>query len=123
MTCAGQPIDAVRCIERAMRLNPLYPPWYLFELGLAQRFAGQLDRALITQQRVCTRAPEFLHAHLELAVIFAELGQDTEARAQVAAILRFNAHISLANLEKQLPFRDQAILASSLAALKKSGLP
>jgi adenylate cyclase len=122
LICAGQPIDGLRCIERAMRLNPLYPPWYLFELGLAQRFAGQLDQALITQQRVCTRAPEFLNAHLELAVIFAELGRDTEARAQVAAILRFNAHISLANLEKQLPFRDQAILASSLAALKKSGL-
>ena len=27
---AGRPEEALRAVEQAMRLNPHYPPWYLF---------------------------------------------------------------------------------------------
>ncbi len=33
LTFAGRPAEALRAVEQAMRLNPRYPPWYLFELG------------------------------------------------------------------------------------------
>src|SRR2546425_3634440 len=33
LSLAGRPEEALQAVEQAMRLNPRYPPWYLFELG------------------------------------------------------------------------------------------
>jgi tetratricopeptide (TPR) repeat protein len=50
---AGKPEEARRLVQRAMRLNPHYPPFYLYELGIAEfgtkRFVGaaeSLERAI-----------------------------------------------------------------------------
>src|SRR2546426_9517777 len=40
LTLAGRPEEALRRVEQAMRLNPRYPAWYLFEVGWAYRRMG-----------------------------------------------------------------------------------
>src|SRR5262249_5317116 len=43
---AGRPEEALRAVEQAMRLNPRYPPNYLFELGWAYHMTGQYAEAI-----------------------------------------------------------------------------
>jgi hypothetical protein len=54
-------------IEQAMRLNPRYPPLYLFGLGWAYRFTGRYAEATATLKEVISRDPNFIYAHLQLA--------------------------------------------------------
>jgi len=64
---AGRPEDALRLMEQAMRLNPRYPPWYLFELGWAYRMTGRYAEAVATLKEAISRGPYFLPAHVNLA--------------------------------------------------------
>ena len=67
---AGRPEEALRMMEQAMRLNPRYPPWYLFELGWAYRLTGRYAEAIATLKELISRSPNFLPAHLILAVSY-----------------------------------------------------
>ena len=67
---AGRPEEALRTVEQAMRLNPRYPPWYLFELGWAYRLTGRYAEAIATLKEAISRNPNFLPAHLHLAVSY-----------------------------------------------------
>lgn len=41
LNAAGRPQEALRLVERAMRLNPHYPASYLMSLGFAYRATGR----------------------------------------------------------------------------------
>jgi len=64
---AGRPEEALRLVERAMRLNPRYPFWYLFELGWAYQLTGQYAEAIVTHKEAISRNPNFPPTHLNLA--------------------------------------------------------
>lgn len=70
---AGQPEKALRAVKQAMRLDPHYPPWYLVELGFTYRATGRYAEAIATLQEAISRSPNFLPAHLNLAISY--LGQ------------------------------------------------
>jgi tetratricopeptide (TPR) repeat protein len=65
---AGRPVEALEQVERAMRLNPLYPEWYLVQLGWAYRMTGRFQEALAAQKQVLVRNPNFLDAYTELVL-------------------------------------------------------
>src|SRR5712692_7913225 len=67
---AGRPEEALRMMEQAMRLNPRYPPWYLFELGMAYRLTGRYAEAIAQLKEASSRNPNFMAAHLDLAVSY-----------------------------------------------------
>jgi adenylate cyclase len=70
LNLAGRPEEALKMVEQARRLNPHYPPWYLFELGLAYRLSGRYAEAIATLQEVISRNPNFLTAHVNLAISY-----------------------------------------------------
>ena len=72
LSFVGRPEEARRMVERAMRLNPRYPPLYLFELGWAYRSIGRSTEAAATLKEVINRSPDFLPAHLHLAVSYVQ---------------------------------------------------
>jgi adenylate cyclase len=53
-----------------MRLNPHYPPWYLWELGWIYNLLGRYTEAIATQKEVISRNPNFLLAHQSLAFTY-----------------------------------------------------
>jgi adenylate cyclase len=67
---AGRPEEALRMAEQAMRLNPRYPPFYLFELGSAYNLTGRYAEAAATLQEALNRMPTHLRANLQLAVSY-----------------------------------------------------
>jgi adenylate cyclase len=63
-----------------------------------------------------------MFAHLGLAIVYSELGQEEEARAAVAEVLRLNPNFSLEGARQSGVFKDPATVERLLAALQKAGL-
>src|SRR5262249_35006991 len=70
LNLAGRPADALRAEQQAMRLNPRYPPWYIFDLGTAYYLTGQYTEAVAALQEVINRSPTLLFAHFMLAASY-----------------------------------------------------
>ncbi len=92
---AGRPGEGIELIEKAMRLNPHYPPNYLNLLGFAYRTAGRCEEAIAPLKKAITLSPNLMPAHGNLAVCYVELGQLEEARIEIAEVLRINPNVSL----------------------------
>jgi adenylate cyclase len=119
---AGRPEEAIGLIEKAMRLNPHYPAIYLFALGTDYRLMGRYEEAIAAFQSALTRNPALLPVHVNLAVIYSELGREEEARVEVAEVLRLNPKYSLEVWRQIHPYKDPAVLERMFAALRKAGL-
>jgi adenylate cyclase len=119
---AGRPEEAIGLIEKAMRLNPHYPATYLFSLGTAYRLMGRYEEAIAAFKRALTRNPDLLPVHINLAVVYSELGREEEARAEAAEVLRINPKYSLEVWRQITPYKDPAVLERMLAALRRAGL-
>jgi adenylate cyclase len=119
---AGRPEEGIELTEKAMRLNPRYPPVYLFNLGWAYGMARRYEEALATLEKVLTLNPNWGPAHYNLAVCYAELGREEEARAEVAELLRLQPYMSVEWMRYNVPYKNSATLERHLAALHKAGL-
>jgi tetratricopeptide (TPR) repeat protein len=84
--------------------------------------AGRYEEARAPLQRYLSRYPNILPYHLALAVVYSELGQAAEARAEVAEVLRLNPNFSLEIHKQRAPIKDPAVLERHIAALHKAGL-
>src|SRR5262249_22794644 len=122
LALAGQPEEAIRVVEKGMRLNPRFPANLLSTLGLAYRLTGRDEEALDTLKRALALNPNYLPTHLFLAVISSELGQEEEARAEVAEILRLSPNFSLEVLRQRSISKDPAEAERIITALRKAGL-
>jgi TolB-like protein/Tfp pilus assembly protein PilF len=118
----SEPQEGIGLVEKAMRLNPRYPPLYVLELSLTYRMAGRYEEALAPGEKFLALAPNSTPAHFNLAVIYSELGREEEARAVVANWQRLTPNISVEFFRQFLPFKDPAVLARHLAALRRAGL-
>src|SRR5712692_4486446 len=119
---AGRPGETIGLVEKAMRLNPRYPVYYLQELGTAYSMTGRYEEAIAPLKRVATFNPNFVFAHLVLASCYAELGREEEARAEAAEVLRINPNFSLEMWRQMIPYKDPAVLERFLAGLRRAGL-
>jgi adenylate cyclase len=125
LNSTGRAAEAIGVLEKAIRLNPRNPIFtanYLTALGGAYRLTGRYDEAIITLKKALGLFPKSLGAHQHLAVIYAELGRDDEAQAEVAEMLQINPKYSLDGLRQRLLYRDPAEIERYLAALHKAGL-
>jgi adenylate cyclase len=119
---AGRPEEGIGLIEKAMRLNPRYPPSYLSNLGFAYREAGRCEEAFAPLKRAVALTPDFPPTHYTLAACYAESNRLEEARAEVAEILRTCPNCSLEITRQMFAAKDPAALERWLAALRKAGL-
>jgi tetratricopeptide (TPR) repeat protein len=117
----GRSEDALEAAEQALRLKPLVSDSHLANVGTAYAVAGRYEER-DPLQRYLRRYPNILHTHLMLAVVYSELGQATEARAEVAEVLRLNPQFSLEVHKQRMPIKDPALLERHIAALRKAGL-
>ncbi|HEV8717652.1 MAG TPA: tetratricopeptide repeat protein, partial [Candidatus Binatia bacterium] len=69
---AGRPEEALRMVAQAMRLNPRYPFFYLFELGAAYHQTGRYAEAIATLKDAISRNPNMSVAHLFLALSYVQ---------------------------------------------------
>ncbi|MFQ5938050.1 MAG: tetratricopeptide repeat protein, partial [Acidiferrobacterales bacterium] len=123
LTFAGQPERAIQQLTRAKRLNPNYPPWYPSILGFAYVVAKQYEPAIIALREQVNRMPDWPTPHRTLAVAYAQLGRQDDARGEVETLLKLDPQASIENVKLGLPFKDEGILEHFLGGLRKAGLP
>jgi tetratricopeptide (TPR) repeat protein len=119
---SGRPDEAIGFVKKAMRLDPNYPPWMVFHLAEGYSLLRRYDEAIAALQDALRRNPDFAPARRWLAVVYAELGREKEARAEVVAILRISPEASLARWRERMPYKNQVDLERFIAGLRKAGL-
>jgi TolB-like protein len=113
----GDPSEAIPLVERAMRLNPLAPPWYFGMQGRILFAAGRHGEAIEALKRSVPESPDVL---MFLALSHAAMGETGEA-ARIAARLkaefrefpveRFISGYPVTNPDAVLAIRQAAKLA------------
>jgi tetratricopeptide (TPR) repeat protein len=87
----GRTEDALEAAAQALRLKSGdADEYFLAGVGAAYAVAGRYEEARAPLQRFLSRYPNFLPAHLMLAVVYSELGQAAEARASEPRTFRFS---------------------------------
>lgn len=119
----GRAEEAVTMIEKAMRLSPFYPDWYLGIIGQSYRLLGRFDAAIAVDDERLARNPDNAFSDVRLAAVHSELGRDDEARFHVREARRKNPNISLRQVRDMDPYRDEATMQRYLDLLRKAGLP
>ena len=122
---AGRPKKAFGFVERAMRLDPHYPAYHLFLLGLAHFGTEQFEKAVTLFERALKRNPENYVPLIPLAAAHAHLNRKQEAKAEIAELKKAVPGFTLQFLQESFLFRykdfvDQQRLSEGL---RKAGVP
>jgi tetratricopeptide (TPR) repeat protein len=127
---AGRSADAVEFIDRAMELNPEYPSYYLWYLGLAQFCLEQYEDALTSLEEYyerkshpVRRVPKWL-----LTATYTQLGRQQEAAEALSKLMNSRAYYKAYSVEKVLRdnyygFKNQKNKDRLAEGLHKAGLP
>ncbi|NOT55108.1 MAG: tetratricopeptide repeat protein [Deltaproteobacteria bacterium] len=110
LSCVGQAAEAIELVEKALRLDPHYPPSYLFALGQAYYLADRSADAIAAFQRLFTRSPDHVRGHFFLAMVYADAGQDHEARAELATCRTINPTYSPEGMRGIVPYKNQDLV-------------
>ncbi len=124
---AGDSTRSVKIINKAMRLDPHYPPGYLFQLGLAHYGTSQFDDAASALERATKRSP---NDYSQLTILAATYGHLGRKQAAESAIARANEQrrklgrppLTLA-IVNRWPFKELADRKRLRDGLRKVGVP
>jgi TolB-like protein/predicted Zn-dependent protease len=119
---AGRPAEGLPLIEKALRLDPHYPPMYLFWLGHVLYSLERHDEAAAAFRRVASRSPDFYFARYYLAAAYAQQGRIAEAKAEGVQALRLDTSRWPQQRAHDLPLKDAGALARLIEGLHKAGL-
>lgn len=134
LSLAGQPSEALTFIERAMRLNPHFPAYYLYELGLAHFGVGHLEKAAESLERATSLNPDDRWSLRLLLSIYGLLGRSEDAARTYDAIVDDTKHGSKNEYLSYLdpltirasafwhPFKDPADAKRFAEGLRRAGV-
>jgi len=119
-TYSGQADAALRLIEKAERLNPSCPNWYLSSRGFALFELHRYAEAAETFERVTSPAH---WDHYYLAACYANLGRLSDARPQVAKTIEKAPFLTMSSFPRRSWYADSEGLHHALDGLRRAGLP
>ena len=120
LTWLGQAEEGIRCIERAMRLNPYHPERFWNHLGRAHFVARQYPQTISAFGRITALDP--LH-HAFLAGCHAQLGDVAAARLHCAEVLKRDPSFAVDAYLSTLHYKRAEDREHHREALLKAGLP
>ena len=120
---SGQPQLSIETMERAMRLDPHYPPHFLVNFGNMYLMLGQYAEAEKYLKIVIEKAPDFPVSYIFLAAVRAAAGDVEGARKAGAEILKRIPGATATDLGHQFPYAKTEHLARMVDGLRTAGLP
>jgi adenylate cyclase len=109
--------------ERAIRLNPIPPASYLYQLGLCYAFIGEYEKAIEVCKKALEKNPDDLVGRITLAIAYSALGRISKAEAEAAEVLRISPNFTIEYAAKTWPYKNQADKDLVIDSLRKAGLP
>ncbi len=117
----GQPHEAVKLSQKALRLDPLLPAFHLFSLGHALYLSGQFQEAITSLREALTHNPDFFPSRFFLAATYMELGREADAREEAVNFMDQNPQASLEFWRERMPYQDTHVVNRLLTTLKQAG--
>ncbi len=123
LTHAGRAEEAIDPMKTAMRLDPHYPPYYLYILGIAYFTAEQFEESSDVLERALDRNPDFIFSTLPLMAAYAQLGRLQEAKAALAKFNNVFPKVTIQGIAPHWPFKNTSDADRFLNGLRKAGVP
>jgi TolB-like protein len=119
---AGQPEEAIRSFERAIRLSPLdlWQSSSLAGMGIAFIGVGRFDEAVAAARNALQTKPTYASAYRCLAAALAHLGRDAEVGKTVAQFLEIEPDF---RISEWVARSGQGQAQMFIDGLRKAGLP
>jgi adenylate cyclase len=119
---AGQPEEAIRSYERAIRLSPFDPLLFSEFTGMGFAFigVGRFDEAVAAAKNALQKNQTYGAAYYCLAAALAHLGRDAEARKTVAQLLEIEPDFRISEYVARTGQWQAQML---IDGLRKAGLP
>jgi len=90
----GQPLEAIRSLDRALRLNPRHPELYWMLAGYLHQRTGRSDLARELFERIRDANADMVPPRLVLALHHVERGQLEAARSLVDEVRAINPDLT-----------------------------
>ncbi len=126
LSLAGKPEEALQLVKKAMRLNPHFPAFYLYELGLAQFGLGAFQEAAATLEKATALNSEDRWSYRLLLATYGHLGRITEAEHILEITDRHGRGsdpISIRAVTFWYPFKESADRERLATGLRKANVP
>jgi adenylate cyclase len=119
---AGQPEEAIRSFERAIRVSPVDPLLYTMLAGMGYAFIElrRFDEAAVAAKKALRQNPSYGPTYRCLASAFAHLGRDAEAREAAAGLLEVDPAFTISSW---IARGGQKNTKLTIEGLRKAGLP
>jgi adenylate cyclase len=123
--------EALQQVERAIRLNPHYPPHYLYQLGLARFGMNRMDDAATSLERALALNREDYWSQRLLLAIYGLLGRRSDASKLLEAIKQNEKRGWVASFDPLTiraakfwyPFASPSDATRFADGLRKAGVP
>lgn len=119
----GRPAEAIAKIHEAIRITPVFPPWYMTLLAAAYRDNGEIGKSISAAEHSLRLNPDDRDARLVLCSDYSLAGQHQQARYVAQQIVAIEPQFSLASYAESQPYKDGEALARLVDSLKAAGLP
>ena len=122
LTYLDRPAEAIDLAKYAIRLAPVYPPFFLKTLSAAYYGSGRYEEAIMSAKEVLKSDKNNLDALLILAGATAALDRQEEASRAASEVRRIKPDFSLDKYAGTQPYRDPKKLEQVTNMLQKAGL-
>jgi TolB-like protein/class 3 adenylate cyclase len=122
LTYLGRPTEAIDLAKYAIRLAPVYPPFFQKTLAAAFYGSGQYEAAIESAKKILENDKDDLDSLLILAGANAALDRPEQASKAATEVKRVKPDFSLKKYAATQPYRDPKILERVTTMLKRAGL-
>jgi len=108
-------------IQKAIRINPIFPARYQSALGQAYYFLGRYENANTALREATERNPNLLPSRIYLIATLAKLGKTDEAGWEADQLRLLAPTFGIQNISNMFPIENQDILRDIIYQLRRSG--
>jgi len=131
LSLAGEPERAAQQMKIAMRLNPYYPPYYLYYLGLVDFSRGQYEQAQTALQHATELNPEDRWSYRLLIAVYGHLGSKKDAAQAVEKLKNLDQRgvqdfidpLTIRSTLYWLPFKSKSDAERLARGLRLANIP
>jgi adenylate cyclase len=119
----GRSDEAIAKVEEAIRITPVYPPWYMTVLAAAYRDRGEMEKAIAAAERGLEMGPGDRDLKVVLCSACGLAGQVERARSLAHDIIAAEPTFSIRKYVDRQPYKEPVTLTRLSESLKQAGLP